>query len=65
MKKVDFRDGTREVVDHIADFLEAYDTYTMTYDEAMKKVNNRFLTDRLNSAQDSAVRQHFARYPKE
>lgn len=64
MKKVDFRDGTREVQDHIADFLESLDTYTMTYAAAMRVVNNRFLRDRLDKAQDEAVRQHFARFPK-
>ena len=62
MKRIEFRDGVQEVPDHIADYLEAYETYQMTYEEAMRKMNNRFLEERLNKAQASAVAEHLARF---
>ena len=62
MKRVEFRDGVQEVTDHVADYLEAYETYQMTYKEAIDKMNNRFLTDRLNKAQSDLVAQHMARF---
>ena len=62
MKRVEFRDGVQEVPDHVADYLEAYETYQMTYKEAMSKMNDRFLTDRLNKAQSDLVAQHMARF---
>jgi len=62
MKRVEFRDGVQEVPDHVADHLEAYETYQMTYKEAMSKMNDRFLTDRLNKAQSDLVAQHMARF---
>jgi hypothetical protein len=62
MKRVEFRDGVQEVPDHVADYLEAYETYQMTYKEAMSKMNNRFMEDRLNKAQSDLVAQHMARF---
>jgi hypothetical protein len=64
MREVEFRDGMRLVPDHVAQFMESLDTYTMTYAEAAKKVNNAFLTERLKKAQSDALRQHFERFPK-
>lgn len=62
MKKVEFRDGSFEVTDAVAQHLEAFETYQMTYKEAMRKMNDRFLTDRINKAQKTAVDEHLARY---
>lgn len=62
MKKVEFRDGTHDVTDAVATHLEGFETYTMTYKEAMRKMNDRFLTDRINKAQKTAVDEHLARY---
>jgi len=62
MKRVEFRDGVQEVPDHVADYLEAYETYQMTHKEAMSKMNNRFMEDRLNKAQSDLVAQHMARF---
>jgi hypothetical protein len=53
MKRVEFRDGVQEVPD---------ETYQMTYKEAMSKMNNRFMEDRLNKAQSDLVAQHMARF---
>ena len=62
MKRVEFRDGFQEVTDAVAQHLEAFETYQMTYKEAMRKMNDRFLTDRLNNAQSKAVNEHLQRY---
>jgi hypothetical protein len=62
MKRVEFRDGVKEVPDHVEQYLEAFETYQMTYQEAMTKMNNRFLEDRLNKAQSDLVAGHMARY---
>ena len=62
MKRVEFRDGVTEVPEHVADYLEAFETYQMTYKEAMDKMNSRFLTDQLNKAQGDLVAQHMARF---
>lgn len=62
MKKVEFRDGFHEVTDAVAQHLEAFETYQMTYKEAMAKMNDRFLEDRLNKAQSSLVAEHIARF---
>jgi hypothetical protein len=61
MKRVEFRDGVQEVPDHVAQHLEAFETYQMTYAEAMRRMNDRFLTDKLNKAQGDLVAQHLAR----
>ena len=62
MKEIKFRDGTYTVPDHVAQFMEAYETYQLTYKEAMSKMNNRFLTDKLQSVQQRVINEHLARY---
>jgi hypothetical protein len=62
MKKVEFRDGVFEVTDAVAEYFEAFETYQMTLKEAMAKMNNRFLEDRINRAQANAVSEHLARF---
>ena len=64
MKRLEFRDGPREVTDSVAGYLEQFETYTMTYKEAMSKMNNRFLEDRVNKAQRNAVNEHLARFSR-
>jgi len=60
-----FRDGEREVPNHIASLLDGDETYTMTYEEAVQLVNKRNLGDRLQKAQDDAIRQHFRNLERE
>ena len=62
MKKVEFRDGVFEVPDAVALHLEAIETYQFTYKEATRKMNDRFMTERINKAQSDAVAQHIARF---
>lgn len=65
MREVEFREGRRLVPDYIADRLAAFETYQMTYEEAMKKFNASLLNDRLASAQSKVVRDHLARFGSE
>jgi len=64
MKKVEFRDGSREVPDTVAEFLESIETYQLTYEQAIQKMNNRFLEERLNWTQASTVAEHLARFSR-
>jgi len=62
MREVEFRDGVRLVPAYVADILAAYETYQMTYEEAMKKMNRGFLEERLVNVQSDAIAKHLARY---
>ena len=62
MKTLEFRDGSFPVTDAVAQHLEALETYQLTYKEAMRKMNDRFLTERINKAHKTAVDEHLARY---
>jgi hypothetical protein len=64
MKNLEFRDGRHEVTDSVAEYLEQFETYQFTYKEAMRKMNDRFLTDRLDKAQRNAVNEHLARFSR-
>ena len=62
MKKLEFRDGMHEVTDAVAQYLEQFETYQMTYKEAINKMNNRFLEDRVNKIYQTTRNEHLARY---
>jgi hypothetical protein len=65
MKEIEFRDGHRLVPDHIARALAALETYQLTYEQAMAKINSSFLTDRLRKVQGDLVSEHLARFGTE
>ena len=58
MKKIDFRDGEREVPDYIGALLGGIDTQNLTYKEAIDISNRSLLTKRLNLAQHDLVNDH-------
>lgn len=60
----EFRDETRSVPPHLAPFFKQLDCLVLTYDQAVNLINQKFMADRLQKAQDDALRQHFIRYPK-
>lgn len=62
MKRLEFRDGMHEVTDAVAQYLEQFETYQMTYKEAISKMNNRFLEDRVNKIYQTTRNEHLARY---
>lgn len=62
MATVLFRDGPREVVDHLADLMAPIDTFRLTYEEAVKFVNEKLVGDHLEKAQNALIRDHFQLY---
>jgi hypothetical protein len=56
---VEFRDGPRNVPEHVMAMLSGLDTHRMTYQQAIEAANRRMVGDQLQSAQDSMIQQHF------
>ena len=61
MATVRFRDGERELPEHLVARFAGTDTRRLTYDEAMAESNQRELRDYLNGIQRRVVREHFER----
>lgn len=59
--QLEFRDGTREVLDHLAVHMKNMETFRMTYDEAVERVNDKLQSDFINKAADRFVDDHFIR----
>jgi hypothetical protein len=59
MTKVEFRDGERDVPDHLAVMMRGLETHTMTFEQAVKASETKMLTDRLNLEMKSMVADHF------
>jgi hypothetical protein len=55
--QIEFRDGIREVPDHLALIMRGLPTYDMTYEEARQKANWKMVADIANKAQADAVRK--------
>lgn len=62
MKTVEFRDGDKQVPDHVAWLLRNLDTYLMSYEEAIRKAETQLLRERLNNAQQRLVDAHFRQH---
>ena len=55
-----FRDFKREVPAHLAPFFARIpDLHTMTYEQALERVNDAMLSVHLGQAQRDLIRQHF------
>ena len=59
MIEVEFRDGKRQVPDHVAEMMESLPTHTMTYEQAMEKANWKLADDHVSRAFDGFVQSHF------
>lgn len=59
--QLEFRDGNREVLDHLAVRMRGMETFRMTYEEALEQVNRKMQADFINKAADSFVDGHFKR----
>ena len=61
MAVLDFRDGRREVPDHVADILRRHESslYRITYDEALALVNKTLLQDVVDKKLSSVITAHF------
>jgi hypothetical protein len=54
-----FRDGAREVPDHIGLWMRDIDTARLTYEEALAEMNKKQESDFLNRAAGRFVMSHF------
>jgi hypothetical protein len=62
MQRLEFRDGERDVVDHLAVLMAGMETHTMTYEQAVRATERKLLRDRLNEAQRKLVAGHMREY---
>lgn len=59
MALVEFRDGSREVPDHLADLMARIDTYKITFEQARKIADQQMVSDLLNKYQSDVISAHF------
>jgi hypothetical protein len=59
--KVRFRDGEREIVDHLALRMSKMNTRVLRYEDAVAAVNRAEMADYLNAKQKSIIADHFKR----
>lgn len=59
--QLEFRDGSREVPDHLAIHMRGMETFRITYGEAITAVNDKLQRDFINSAAERFVDDHFKR----
>ena len=59
--KREFRDGWREVPEYLDAWMVKLETWTMTYDEAIAKVNWQLASDHANKAMDDIIREALKR----
>ena len=59
--QLEFRDGPREVLDHLAVHMKGMETFRMTYPEAVEAVNRKLQKDFIDRAADAVVSEHFKR----
>jgi hypothetical protein len=64
MPRLSFRDGDRDVADHVAELLKPIETYRVTYDQAMVAANNRLLQNEVDRRMANVVKEHFQQFPK-
>lgn len=65
MTMVEFRDGWREVPEHLVRLMATIPTHQLTYDQAIDRMNHDLLSDRLDKIQSKVVSDHLARYGAE
>lgn len=61
MITLEFRDGEYDVPEHVAILLKGIDTFTYTYEQAIRLSEQRLLKDKLNEAQRALVDDWFKR----
>lgn len=57
-----FRDGKREVPEHLAEMMAGMETFRLTFSEAIDEANRRQMGDYLNKSQTEAMRDHFGKW---
>lgn len=59
MTTIEFRDGEKDVPDHVAVMMKGLETHTMTYEQALRASEQKMVKDRLNYEMNSLVADHF------
>ena len=59
MKTLEFRDGERDLPDHLAVLMKGMRTWEMTFSEAKDRMHNNQLRQALETAQRDLINQHF------
>ena len=59
MKTLEFRDGERDVPDHVAVLMRGLRTWEMTYEDARTAAHTNQLRQALEVAQRDLIREHF------
>ena len=60
MAEIEFRDGPREIPDHLAEMMYGIDTFTMTMDEAIQAANKLAERRVVDRAMDGLLKNHFS-----
>lgn len=55
--QIEFRDGIREVPDHLGELMRGLPTYDLTYEEARQKANWKMVADIANKVQQDLARK--------
>ena len=58
MARVEFRDGTRDIPDHVRDLMRGLDTIRFTYEQALRLAQKKVLRDKLNETQQDIISRH-------
>lgn len=58
---LEFRDGWRDVPEHLRPELEQIETWTMTYDEAVREIDTRRMNRYLGDVQSGIIADHFSK----
>lgn len=59
MAALEFRDGKREVPDHLLSLLQQIETFKMTYEEALAKADQLRQSQFLNDEMRKVIAGHF------
>lgn len=63
MAEVEFRDGKRDVPEHVERLLAGVPTYKLTYAEAQEFINLRLQRDYVENIHSKIVSNHFRNLP--
>lgn len=61
MQTVEFRDGERDVPDHVAELLRGHSVYAMTYEQAIRYAERVLERNELNRQMNRVIDEHFKR----
>lgn len=62
MRTLEFRDGEKDVPDHVAVLMRGIRTWEMTYEQARSQAHTNQMRQALDVAQRDLVRQHMKKH---